>query len=149
MFKIKFISDAISKRESTNGESGFTLVELIVVVAILAILAAIAIPSYGKIQDSARKAAVATQAANASLSIAAALADDDPDTTAQTAVANIDKNKYMVFLKNETDESKYDVAIVDKKNVSNVKVEGPGPYTGGTAVKGTGDFYNFTWTPAS
>lgn len=143
MFKIKFISDAISKRENTNGESGFTLVELIVVVAILAILAAIAIPSYGKIQDNARKAVVATQAANASLSIAAALADDDPDTTAQTAVANIDTNKYYVFLSNETDESKYDVAIADKKTKF-VAVEGPGPYTGGTL----NDFNLLTWTPA-
>jgi type IV pilus assembly protein PilA len=78
---IKFIKDAIAKREDAEGEKGFTLVELIVVVAILAILAAIAIPAYGKVQENARHAALETAAANAATSVAAGIANGITDTS--------------------------------------------------------------------
>lgn len=55
------VQKVISKRP---GETGFSLIELVVVVAVLAILAAIAIPAFTTINDEARVSGAKTTLAN-------------------------------------------------------------------------------------
>lgn len=48
--------------KSRSKDAGFTLVELVIVVVVIGILTAIAIPTYGNIQDSARQKIVSSSA---------------------------------------------------------------------------------------
>lgn len=52
----------LERIHSREKDAGFTLIELVVVVVILGILTAIAIPSYGAIQDKARISTVKEEA---------------------------------------------------------------------------------------
>jgi len=71
--------DMIKKRMAMRGQSGFTLVELLVAVAILAILAGVAVFAVGSLTDSADTAACDTERSTIQTAIAAAEAT--PDTT--------------------------------------------------------------------
>lgn len=68
---LKNYLDAARRRKEETGESGFSLIELIVVVVILGILAAVAIPIFLNIQQDARDNAAASAAANAASQLTA------------------------------------------------------------------------------
>ncbi|HEY0188569.1 MAG TPA: prepilin-type N-terminal cleavage/methylation domain-containing protein [Cellulomonas sp.] len=67
-----------------NGESGFTLVELLVVVIIIGILAAIAIPLYLNQQKKAHDAAAKSDLGNFKIAVAS-YAVDNPTATVPSA----------------------------------------------------------------
>lgn len=75
MRTIRRLIEAKKLEREENGESGFSLIELIIVVVILGILVAIAIPIFSNIQDTARlnaaKAAAASAATQWSTGLAA------------------------------------------------------------------------------
>ena len=72
-----------------EGDSGFSLIELIVVVAILGVLVAIAIPVFGNIQGTARLNATKAVAANGATQATALLAQSSPATLITSGDANI------------------------------------------------------------
>ena len=74
-----------------RNQTGFTLIELMIVVAILAILAAIAIPEYMKY---VRKAAVSRVETSLSACVSAALADW-ADSGATSYTCNLDNSTHV------------------------------------------------------
>ena len=73
-------------RERSNGESGFTLVELLVVMLILGLLAAIAIPSFFNQRDKAKDADAKAGVRTAQTAMETYATDNDSEYTGATAV---------------------------------------------------------------
>ncbi len=73
--------DMIKKRAAMRGQSGFTLVELLVAVAILAVLAGTAVFAVGSLTDNATTAACDTEAKTVKTAAAAYKVDAGVDAT--------------------------------------------------------------------
>ncbi|GAA1702054.1 hypothetical protein GCM10009808_20010 [Microbacterium sediminicola] len=80
---LKHYTDALRRRRSENDESGFSLIELIVVVVILGVLAAIAVPVFLGLQGQAEQSAQDSIAGSAASEAASqiALFDGTPAAT--------------------------------------------------------------------
>ncbi len=83
--------DMIKKRAAMRGQSGFTLVELLVAVAILAILAGVAVFAVGNLTTGAEDAACDTERKTVITAIAAYQA-------ANTSTAVPDETALLTFL---------------------------------------------------
>ena len=82
--------DMIKKRMAMRGQSGFTLVELLVAVAILAILAGVAVFAVGSLTSNSGIAACDTEASTIKTAIAAAGANNGTNPADDDAVTYID-----------------------------------------------------------
>jgi type IV pilus assembly protein PilA len=114
-------------RERSQGEGGFTLVELLVVMLILGLLAAIAIPSFFNQREKAKDADAKAAARTAQTAIETYATGNQGDYTGATAgTATDDLNVIEPTLNDSTvevlaaDENSYTVEVTSEGSAANL-----------------------------
>lgn len=104
-------------RERSNGEGGFTLVELLVVMLILGLLAAIAIPSFFNQRDKARDADAKSSARTAQTAMETFATDNQGSYAAADEAALLAIEPTLADAPNPVDvvaaaDSTYEIAVL-------------------------------------
>ena len=94
-------------RAMRNEQEGFTLVELMVVVVIIGILVAIAIPTFGGIQETARNDACNANIRTIEGAMAMYQADEGEEATSMDDLTNADESEHGPYLE-ETPQCPWD-----------------------------------------
>ena len=88
MNKISNVIEFVKARKEAKGDEGFSLIELVVAVGILAILSVTGVVAYSQITKNSRKTATDSAAAEVFTAAVAYENDNDPATTAATAMTD-------------------------------------------------------------
>jgi type IV pilus assembly protein PilA len=112
-------------RERSQGEGGFTLVELLVVMLILGLLAAIAIPSFFNQRDKARDA----DSKSAARTAQTAMETYATDNRGSYADATVDDLQNIEATLNDVADADFDVTSTDDSYVISVTSETDNVFT--------------------
>lgn len=109
-------------------DDGFTLIELVIVVAILGILSAIAVPTFGAIQENSRIAVGETTAKNTYAALVTAAYGLDAALTPQEVLDSANAGDDITVEVNDdwTDEEDLCVTVTWVNNTDSVQNFGPG-----------------------
>lgn len=101
---------------ATKSQSGFTLIELIMVIVILGVLAAFAVPKFADLSDAARDAVL--EGGKASVASASAIAHAASLATANSTTITLEGNAYPLKFSYPTKKS-----ILDLSGIENTDFE--------------------------